>query len=182
MVDITSNGVLDVESLKTPITDMQRIRFGHTQGSVWVTSPAAYLNAIRATLMKAVDYPNCILPVVPLKVTLDTGIATVRYYGYGEQDVTTQTNVFCTYEPNPSEIVFLFSNFEFDLEPYIIETDEGVIYLDPYYFYVNKTHVRLHISAGLIDPMVSVLDERFPYLRFGRFNAEIYDYIKTERR
>lgn len=182
MVDITSNGVLDIETLHTPITETQRIRFGHTQGSVWVTGPSAHMNAIRATLMKAVDYPHCILPVVPLQVTLNTGMNTVRYYGYGDQDVTTTTNVFCTYEPNPGEVVFLFSNFQFYLEPYIIPTETGVIYLDPYYFYVGKTHVRLHIARGLIDPMIAKLDQRFPYLRFERFNAEVYDYIKTVRR
>ena len=182
MVDITSDGVLDIETLHAPITSQQKIRFGHTQGSVWVTGSSAHINAIRAILMKSVDYPGCILPVVPLSVELDTGLNTVRYYGYGEQDVTTTTNVWCSYEPNPSEIVLLFSNFQFYLDPYIIHTDDGVIYLDPYYFYVGKSHVRLHIARNQIDPMIARLDERFPYLRFGRYNAEVYNYIKTVRR
>lgn len=183
MIDITSNGVLEVESISSPIDAVQQIRFGHTQGSIWVTGTAGQINAIRATLMKAVDYPGCILPVVPLQVTLDTKSNTVRYYGYGEQDAITATPVVCTYEPNPDEVVLLFSNFQFALEPYIIHTeDDEVTYLDPYYFYVGKSHIRLHIAKGLIDQMIRRLDERFPYLRFSRFNAEVYEYIHTTRR
>lgn len=180
MIDIISDGVLEVESLLTPIDEKQQIRFGHTQGSIWVTGTAGQINAIRATLMKAVDYPGCILPVIPLQVTLDTIINVVRYHGYGEQDVTTTTSITCTYEPDPDEVVFVFSNFQFKLEPYIIHTeDDEVVYLDPYHFYVGKSQIRLHIARGLIDQMIQRLNERFPYMRFSRFNAEVYEYINT---
>lgn len=182
MIDVISTGVVDVETIHSPIEEVQKIRFDHEQGSIWITGTAGQINAIRATLMKAVDYPRCILPVVPLRVELDTKSNVVQYQGYGNQDVIANTPVHCTYEPNPDELIFILSNFQFHLDPYIINTEDGVEYSEPYYFYAGKSHVRLHIKREFIDPIIAKLDERFPYLRFERYNAEVYEYIHTERR
>lgn len=168
-IDATQSCVIHMLSKGTPAT-------------MSVTSiDAGSLNAIRAVLIKLADSPNGVLPGQNLHMDLATNTVAVTYRGYGEQVASTTTPITATVEPKAGEIRFLFSNFSFNLEPYIIETDSGIEYLDPYYYYVDQTEIIIIIPVSKFDSiMLPPLNKRFPYMRFSRLNAEVYKFIKTK--
>lgn len=167
-----TKGYMDPLS-KYPTVNPTVLEFRHSQGYINLKMSHDPMNALRAILMWAKNYPNTIiLPEVPCK--LYQANAQVEYYGYGSMHYTSTMNVEITKgSVNNSALVRTFS-YNFDVSQYEHEDYNE----DPYYFYTGQTEVNFELNSDIIEQIIPYMNRVYPYERFNRMNFPIYHYIK----
>lgn len=157
------------------------ISFTDEYGTIKAELSHDQINALRLMLMHNTYYP-------PHEWSRDTVITEfdlgsdipMEYDGYGPLQSETTGKIW-QIENSPSTITLGFGYFQFDLEPFIVETEEGIEYLPPYYYYENKSYFAVSFNKDdLLESMIRAFCKVLPYERFSRLNRPALSYIKTE--